>query len=453
MNLTYKLKKSLFGFLQKYGIKTQTKIGLRLLLVFLAIWFLASVAIILSQWAYTDNFHGTPFQAKYLKFFWPVIIELVSGYDIDGAEFGLNPLSDVLSILVVITGVIIVAIFTAQVVSMFIRMMERINYLPEKPENFTFNRPVLICGVNSKLHNIIIGLRKSCLIKDREIVVIGSSADKVEVKDKKLYQDVWHVKGDRADRKLLETVLGKEETAAIILAPQTADESHGRYADARAIETAMAIEGYREQAHTVLELLDERNIPHLKHTLIDEWISIFDYGIRMVSQSALQHEMGDIYHYLLGRDSGDGSTVQIFFSQGLLPSVFDGSTYKEARNQILVEDDIDATLIGFARHVDPQLVKKCQINLGHLPFIKQLNPVSRRCHICGADINETDGLGRVQRTCPDCFEKEKYQNQQAQNPWFYPNDTRLNRYDKLIYLSHQPIDFSRIFEKKEKRRN
>ncbi len=127
MSLSYHFKKSFFGFLQKYDIRNHTKIGLRLLMVFLLIWLFASFATILSQWAYTDNFEGSPFQVKYLKYFWPVIIELVSGYDIDGAKFGMNPMSDALSIMVVITGVILVAIFTAQIVSIFIRMVERIN--------------------------------------------------------------------------------------------------------------------------------------------------------------------------------------------------------------------------------------------------------------------------------------------------------------------------------------
>ncbi|MCP5107143.1 MAG: hypothetical protein GY950_27400 [bacterium] len=448
MSLNYRIKKSWFGFWQKYKLKTQFKIASRLLWIFLIIWLIGSVLTILSQWAFTDHYEGTPFQGKYLEYFWPVIIELVSGYDIQAQELALNPASNVISVFMLITGIIIFAIFTGQIVSMFIHVLQRYNHLPEKPDDFVFNRPVIICGINNKLPQVIRELRRSPLTVGREIVVIDSEADKLKIEDKEFYKDVWYVKGDQADRSVLAKALGEQEASAIILASEPKCKAQGKYSDSRAIETAMAIEGYRETTHTVLELMDDRNTPHLRHTRINEWISIFEYGIKLTSQAALQHGMGSVFHYLLGGKTvrnGAGKTSQIFFTQGLLPERFNGLTYKEVRDKTLSTSTIDITLIGFARYVGWGLGQKYNLEMGYSPFIKQLNPVNRTCRVCGADIGETDELGRIQKKCPGCFKTEKNRDKNAVNLWYFPIDTQLSRKDKLIYLSGKPVDFNNIF--------
>jgi hypothetical protein len=443
MNLKYKIKKTWSGFRQRYKLKTHLKITSKLFLVFVIVWLMASALIIVSQWSFTDNFDGTLFQKKYLKYFWAVAIELVSGFDIDPKGFNLNELSQILSVIVLITGIAIFAIFTGQIVSMFIHVVQKMNHIPEKPENFTFKRPIIICGINSKLDKIIEELRKNCLSEDREIVVVDTQSDTLMIKDKEMYENVWYVKGNHADRDILKKVIGQEETSAIILASESDDKS--RYSDSRAIQTAMAIEGYREKVHTVLELLDERNVTHLKHTKINEWISIFEYGIKLTAQAALQHGMGSVYLYLLGGETKTQKTNQIYFTQNELPKPLEGLTYKEIRDRILSTPGIDITLIGFAKHVRPESIEKLQLELGNYCYIKQLNPVWRICEICGTHIDETDELGRIQRKCPGCYEKEKDQTKQVKNPWFYPIDTILTGQDKLIYLAERPVDCHNIF--------
>jgi len=443
MNFKYKIKKAWSGFRQRYKLKTHLKITSKLFLVFVIVWLMASALIIVSQWSITDNFDGTLFQKKYAKYFWAVAIELVSGFDIDPQGFNLNELSQILSVMVLITGIAIFAIFTGQIVSMFIHMVQKMNLIPEKPDNFTFKRPIIICGINSKLDKIIEELRKNCLSEDREIVVVDTQADTLMIKDRVTYENVWHVKGNHADRDILKNVIGEEETSAIILASESDDKS--RYSDSRAIQTAMAIEGYREKVHTVLELLDERNVNYLKHTKINEWISIFEYAIKLMAQAALQHGMGSVYFYLLGEETKSRKTNRIYFTQNELPKPLEGLTYKEIRDRILSTPGIDITLIGFAKHVHPESIEKFQLELGNYSYIKQLNPVRRICEICGAHIYETDELGRIQRKCPGCYEKEKSLNKEAKNPWLYPLDTPLTKQDKLIYLAESPVDSSKIF--------
>lgn len=443
MNVRYKLKKKWSGFRQRYKLKTHLKITSRLFLVFLIVWLIASALIILSQWAFTDYFFDHLLSEKYLKYFWAVVIELVSGFDIDPRGFDLNTFSQILSVIVLITGIAIFAIFTGQIVSMFIQVVQKMNHIPEKPDNFTFKRPIIICGINSKLDKLIEELRKNCLSREREIVVVDNQADTLKIKDKELYEDVWFTKGNQADRNTLKTLIGQEETAAIILASES--DSKSRCSDSRAIQTAMAVEGYRQKVHTVLELLDERNVPHLKHTKINEWIAVFEYGIKLTAQAALQHGMGNVYFHLLGGETKSKKTTRIYFSQTRLPARMDGLTYLDIRNKVLSTHSIDITLIGFAKYVPPEHIDTYGLNLGNSCHIKQLNPVCRTCRECGTHIAETDELGRVQRKCPDCLEKEEKQNNDAGNQWFYPIDTPLTAKDKLIYLSEVPVDCQKIF--------
>jgi voltage-gated potassium channel len=444
MKTIYELKKTWFGYWQRYKLKTQLKIASKLLFIFLIIWIVGSILTIFSQWAYTDNFAGTPFQCKYLKYFWPVIIELVSGYDVGNMEF--NVFSDILAIIVVITGLVIFAIFTGQIVSMFIHFLQRIHHLPEKPEHFPFNRPILICGINNKLHKIIAELRKSPLTEDREIIVIDDHADQIKTGDKEMYKDVWYLKGNQGDRDVLENVMGNQETAAIILSSTPGNQTCNLYSDSRAIETAMAIEGYREKAHTVLELIDDRNIPHLKHTKINEWISIFDYGNKLVSQATLQHGMGNVYHYLLGCETGNRKTNQIYFTGSLLPPNAAGLSYKEIRDRVIERNNIDITLIGLARYIQEEKPTDIDPGSDYSYFINQINPANRECKICGTPIESSDSIGRIQKICRSCFENGKNTSGSSSNLWLFPNDTKLNREDKLIYLAPNPIDFNSIFK-------
>ena len=442
MDLKYKVKKAWFGVWQKYKLEVQLKIALKLLLAFLTVWIVGSILTILSQWIFIDHLKGSPFQANYLKYFWTVIIELISGFDVQ-EDFPV--ISKIISVIMLMTGVIIVAIFTGQIVSMFVQVLQRSNNLPEKPGNFKFNRPIVICGVNKKLFKIIEELKKNNLARRREIVIVDEKADEITIEGKEKFKDVWYTKGDHADRRLLANVLGEIETSAIILAEEPENCKSQKYSDARAIETALAIEGYREKTHTVLELNDERCVPHLEHTKINEWISIFEYGIKLVSQTALQHGMTQVYLSLLGETPEDRGKDQICFSKPPLPEMAAGLTYETVRNLVLANRSVDITLIGLAKYVDEETNKKLGLNLTNTHFIRQLNPVNRTCMACGTETFPVDELGRVHRKCPACLKGTALSSRD--NTPCFPKDTVLKKEDQLIYLSDKEIDFNLLFEK------
>jgi hypothetical protein len=445
MNLKYKIKKAWFGFWQKYKLEVQLKIAAKLFLIFLMVWIIGSILTILSQWIFISQ-DTTPFHLENIDYFWTVIIELVSGFDVPGKE--LHVVSKIISVIILMIGIVIIAIFTGQIVSMFVHVLQRTHHLPEKPDNFKFKRPIIICGVNEKLYPIIEELKRSVLAQGREIIIVDHEADKIKVENKKKFKDIWYTKGNQTNRKILEKVLGEEESAAIILSQESVCNRNTGYSDSKAIETALAIEGFSEKTHTVVELMNEKHIPHLQHIKVNEWISVFEYGIKLVSQSALQPGMANIYLYLLAGDISEREKKdQIYFSRLQLPERMEGMTYEEIRNAILTNLTIDATLIGFAKYVTKETREKLKLNLENTSFVKQLNPRSRRCSMCGSETFKVDELGRVFKKCPRCFSKEKYRNKYASNQLFLPKDTVIKKEDQLIYLSDKEVDFNQLFDK------
>jgi hypothetical protein len=440
----YKFSKAWHAVWQKYKLEVQLKIAGKLFLIFIVVWVVSSILIILSQWIFIYKMKDTLFDFKYIEYFWTVIIELVSGFDIPGED--LHLVSKVLSVIIVITGVAIFAIFTGQVVSMFVHVMQRTHYLPEKPDNFKFKRPIIIYGINERLIRIIEELKNSNLSRGREIIIVDQEADKIKVEDKKKFKDVWSVKGNQADRNVIESVLGERESAAIILSQESICKNNNKYSDSRVIETALAIEGYSEKTHTVLELNHERHIPHLEHTKINEWISVWDYGIKLVSQAVLQHGMAKVYSYLLGDASIGEKAARIYFTQSPLPGKMVGMTYEDINNKILTNTDIDITMIGFAKYVDKETNDKLKLELRNSSYIKQLNPVRRNCIICGCETFKVDMLGRVHRKCARCFEKEKMSNKNAGNSFYFPKDTIIKKDDQLIFLANKEIDFNQSID-------
>jgi hypothetical protein len=330
------------------------------------------------------------------------------------------------------------------VVSMFVHVLQRSQYLPEKPGNFKFHRPIILCGINEKLVRIIEELKKNTLSRGREIIIVDQAADKIKVDDKKKFKDVWYTKGNQADRSVIESVLGKTESSAIILSRESVCKNNSTYSDSRVIETALAIEGYSEKIHTVLELNHDRHIPHLQHTKINEWISVADYGIKLVSQAALQHGMANVYSYLLGEDPTGKEAARIYFTRFPLPVKIVGMTYEDIRNKILKNTDVDITMIGFAKYVDKETNDKLKLELRSSSYIKQLNPVGRHCITCGSEMFKVDVLGRVQRKCAGCFQKEKMDNRNALNPLCFPKDTIIKKDDQLIFLAAGEVDFNHL---------
>jgi len=234
-----------------------------------------------------------------------VIIELVSGFDIPADEIPLHFVSQIISILMLVMGIVVVGLFTGQIISMFVHVLQRSEYFPEKPDNFQFESPIILCGASNKLYNIIRDLKKSRQARNREIIIIDEKADKIPKFANSKFEDVWYVKGNPGDRNVLKKAIGKKDCRVIIFSKYL-HESHST--DTSSINTALAIEAFDESVHTVVEIPQNQDAACYEITRVNDWINVSEFSLKLISQAALQPGLAKIYGLLLGSEFQDHTT-------------------------------------------------------------------------------------------------------------------------------------------------
>ncbi|NOZ61854.1 MAG: hypothetical protein GXO74_09240 [Calditrichaeota bacterium] len=416
---TYSLRKSWAGAVQKYRMKKQLARVRKLFLFLFSVWLIGSILTILAQYIFARDLHQSIHD--YLKYFWVVIIELVSGFDIPDT-IPLHLTSQIISVLMLVMGIVVVGLFTGQIISIFVHVLQRGEFVSEKPEGFQFRRPIVICGISPKLPNIIFNLRKSALSKNREIVVVGRDADQIKKEDEEVFEDVWYVKGEPSLRATLLNAIGKEETRVIILERRRDDPY---FSSQCAINTAMAVEVIDERIHTVVEVTHNRDAEHFQRTHINDMINISDFGMKMIAQAALRPGMARVFSQLLGGNEGEESTVQIYFTPLPLQKNFVGKNYLEITAMLCHEFCCaDITLLGFAKFFSDEQKKQFDLRLRNTNYFIQINPLSRRKDDDPAN-EYTFREGRL----------------------FFFKDTVLKEQDRLIYLADAPINFEEALQK------
>jgi len=420
MNATYRLKKRWYSLLQKYRLSMYLR-NVRKLFVFLFfVWLIGSLLTIAAQMLFAREAHSS-FQ-DYIQYFWIVIIELVSGFDVPG-DIPLHFASQLISILMLIMGLIVVGLFTGQIISMFVHVLQKTEFFPEKPPNFKFRNPIILCGCSSRLYNIIDELRRNPLARDREIIFVDEKAHLLERKQYRPADEIWYVSGDPADRKVLQKAIGREDCRVIILSKNLLDR---RWSHAQSLNTAIAIEAFDETAHTVVEIADKKRMAHFQRTKINDWVCASEFGLKLISQSALQPGMANVFTSMLGSTTGDQVSSRIHFSPAPLPQAFIGLSFAEIVAYFHTRlRDWDITLIGFAKYIDDAQKERLQLTLRNSNYFVQINPMRRK-------------------KVADRHTRYIEENQKL----FFYRDTIMESRDKLIYLASDAIDFSQIREKK-----
>ncbi|MFQ5632125.1 MAG: NAD-binding protein [bacterium] len=380
------------------------------------VWLSGSLLTIASQWLFAAELHES--LQDYVKYFWIVIIELVSGFDIPD-DIPLHYVSQLVSILMLIMGLVVVGLFTGQIISMFVHVLQKAELFSEKPENFQFDKPIIVCGCNERIYNIIENLRSNSLSSNREIILIDNNAHQLKKKHYKQSDDIWYLSGDPADREVLEKAIGKSDCRVIILSKDLKDK---KWSNAMSINTALAIEAFDESVHTVVEIVDIQSMNHFKRTKINDWVCVSEFSLKLISQSALQPGMANVFSSMLGKDSKDHESTRIRFSSVPLADYFAGKSYAEISKIFLTDlHKWDATLVGFARYIEQEEKERLKLNLRNSNYFIQINPLSKR-------------------NIPD---KHSSSSQKSAKLFFY-KDTILNKKDKLIYLARQELDFRKI---------
>lgn len=406
MMTTYKFKKFWNSFWQRYNLRSQFRNIKKLFLFLFVVWLIGSLLTILSQYLFLPETHESTL--SYFKYFWIVIIELVSGFDVPGED--LHLVSRIISVFMLFMGIIVVGLFTGQIISVFLHVLQTAEFIPEKPQNFAFQKPIIICGINDKLIKIAQHLRASPYSQNREIVIV-TDAD-VQLKKEDFGKDIWFVKGDPAEKKTLNNFIGSQDSKVILLQPDAQKEY---IANSRTINTALSIEAFDERIHTVLEICGSGNKELYRNSKINDWICIVEFGAKLIAQSALQPGQSTIFQQLLGGLGNDA----IFFSGAPLPDALLGRPFTKIKRwsvQGLLGEDI--IVIGFAKYLSDEEKEKHNLVLRNTNYFIQINPPYRRA-----------------------FDPQNGEYIKKEGRLVFFSDTRITEKDQLIYIAETPIDW------------
>ncbi|MCP4119303.1 MAG: cag pathogenicity island protein Cag26 [Desulfobacteraceae bacterium] len=205
---------------------------------------------------------------------WCVVTMTTVGYgDISPTTLG----GRIVGLLVMLSGIGLIGLLTATIASLFIEnkfMEKRGMKTTDLKDHF------IICGWNFRGETIIQEMRTDPKCEKIPIVII---ADMDETPD--LRENLFFVRG-QIDPATLDRAGADKASAAIILS----DDALDTYArDAKTILATMTVKNHVPDLYTCVELMDSKNMDHLKLAGADEIIVVGEISTNLLVQAALDH--------------------------------------------------------------------------------------------------------------------------------------------------------------------
>lgn len=196
---------------------------------------------------------------------------------------------------------------------------------------------VVICGWNETGKRLVSDLIQSN--KDPDIVVLYSNSTYPKLMD----PNVHYIEDDATTARGLELARMAFADVAVVL-PDLSDNRASQDADARSILTILAIERINSDIHTIVELLNDENVYHVRNAGCDEVIVSGSYTGTMISQVVQFPGISDVFGSLF--DPGEGSQVY----EIPLPKEMVNKHFSEASTSLF--ESGRGVLIGYRRGAD-----------------------------------------------------------------------------------------------------
>jgi len=276
---------------------------------------------------------------NYWKSYWHILIVLVSG--IEDKE----PLSlpgRILVTVLLIAGICIVGMITAEIVSVLVNRINRSGRILIKPSCTQLEHHIVIIGNSRHLHNIIVQLMAA--LKNRHyILIVHRRADEIRTDGSGLYKKVMALPGSILDATILEqTDLDKALRVIILSSGRESDIPADR--DNHTLMKTLAAYCSNRRIPIVAEIRDPASLKFTQALEAVEFMAAFGFGVRLVSQAVLNPGVTQIFYELMTftGDSNEFYTLPV-------PDELIGKTFKQAQLFFLNLDKEDITLIGIDR--------------------------------------------------------------------------------------------------------
>jgi len=281
---------------------------------------------------------------SYWKSYWHILIVLVSG--IEDKE----PLSlpgRILVTVLLIAGICIVGMITAEIVSVLVNRINRSGRVAIKPSRTKLERHIVIIGRSRHLHNIIVQLM--AVLQDRHyILIVHRRADEIRTDGSGIYKKVMALPGSILEPAILEQADLDKALRVILLASGRASD---RPADRDNFTLMKMLAAYcsNRSIPIVAEIRDLKSLKFTQALEEVEFMAAFDFGVRLIGQAVLNPGVTQIFYELM-TFSGDSNE---FYTLPVLDELI-GKTFKQAQLHFLNLDKADITLIGIDRSTERQ---------------------------------------------------------------------------------------------------
>ncbi len=318
-----------------------SRIGKILLLMFV-VWIVGANLIYTTEQLYHQD--GIPWTNEHFKnysnVYWDVIVYLTSGVEDYVPD---SPYSKVITFTLLIAGIVIIGIFTANLVPVMIKVIHDKDYIKQKPLRIEFTNHYIICGNSRKLTGIIDQLSYYANKYNNPILIISNKAKSTPKICTKKYKNVWGIEGDPTSDAILAKANVNKAKSIILLTDDT-QEPH-QQADAELINISYKL--YNN--HTIVEINNLAYIPHLVRANVNLIIDPKEYSYRLIAQSALTPGLSFVYHELLS--ASQNSSKMCFMPVKKLAELYGkdivGRSYREIVQLHLSGNIDDFIIIGY----------------------------------------------------------------------------------------------------------
>ena len=250
---------------------------------------------------------------------WSIVTMTTVGYgDVSPA----TPGGRIVGIIVMLTGIGLLGLLTATIAGLFIEnkfMEKRGMKKTDLKEHF------IICGWNYRGETIINEMNSDAKCQTIPMVIIADLNETPCIQDK-----VFFVRG-QIDKTTLAMASADKASAAIILS----DDRLDTYAkDAKTILATMSVKNIVPNLYTCVELMDPKNMDHLKLARADEIIVAGELSTNLLVQAALDHGITRFVSELVSNKYGN----ELY--KVTMPPYLVGNSFFTAMCQLKEKDNI-----------------------------------------------------------------------------------------------------------------
>lgn len=299
----------------------------------LVAWVFGSIGIHLAERGDNEAFD------TWSEAFWSVWVIMFSGLEV----LPKTAAGRALSVVVLLSGITMVALFTGAVASTLVELRLR----RREVSQFEMEGHLVLCNWASRGVEWVREVHNKFIQDKRPVVIIHDQPESIDLPDTAddpAFNDVYIVKGDPTNEIILRRARVARAHSVVVLS----DDRQGEHADGKTILTCITLRNLCK-GHDVNIAVEARNPANRLHLLkagADEIISSDELGLRLLARTALYHGMTRVYQELLtvGRDANEMYLVDV-------PTELIGRDFVETASMFLRyrNDRRSCLLIGIQR--------------------------------------------------------------------------------------------------------